>query len=235
MNLKEMSMAELVKYHNSIPGTSEVGPKAFKSKAQAIERIEKAQDFAGMPPTLSHEEANGIPATPWQADKSSILDENAKIADIEAFAKLEKANEVSWEKAIPSEAEMAEDGIYGANGFVVDDDPLEEDEAPVPPREEEQFVEVVQVEDKEPVPLPTPKQVHSIKPRRDVPIRQISEDALVEVDPETGFGISYQAIIARVKTTYPDAETTVACLRWYAVRLREQGTKVPQRPRAVRS
>lgn len=54
-------------------------------------------------------------------------------------------------------------------------------------------------------------------------------------------GLAYLEIIRRVKEEFPDADTSVACLRWYSVKVRDfkshpeySGWKLPQRrPRAT--
>jgi hypothetical protein len=51
-------------------------------------------------------------------------------------------------------------------------------------------------------------------------------------------GLPYDRIIAEIRNEFPDCETTVACLRWYAVKVRVEeagyeGLRLPQRrPRA---
>lgn len=54
-------------------------------------------------------------------------------------------------------------------------------------------------------------------------------------------GLAYLEVIERVKLEFPDADTSVACLRWYSVKVRDSknhpeyaGWKLPQRrPRAT--
>lgn len=51
---------------------------------------------------------------------------------------------------------------------------------------------------------------------------------------EAGYSIGYPylAILAKIKEAFPDCETTVKCLRWYAVHLNsEPDIKMPRRPR----
>lgn len=45
-------------------------------------------------------------------------------------------------------------------------------------------------------------------------------------------GMPYADILIALAEIFPDSNTSVACLRWYAVRMRERGDKVPNRPRA---
>lgn len=53
-----------------------------------------------------------------------------------------------------------------------------------------------------------------------------------------GVGIPYDEIIRRIKEEFPECQTTVACLRWYSVKVRVEefgyeGLRLPQRrPRA---
>lgn len=70
-----------------------------------------------------------------------------------------------------------------------------------------------------------------------VTIRTVSEDLLKEVayhdDDKRPFGLAYDEILARVHTQFEGAKTTVACLRWYAVHMRERGVQLPHRPRVA--
>lgn len=65
--------------------------------------------------------------------------------------------------------------------------------------------------------------------RRKVPpriVRQAAESALLQTEPV----LTYEEILMQVYAEF-ECATSVACLRWYAVRMRERGEKVPQRPR----
>lgn len=46
------------------------------------------------------------------------------------------------------------------------------------------------------------------------------------------WGLPYDIILAEVKRVFPDCSTTIACLRWYAVRLNEGGVILPKRQRS---
>lgn len=67
-----------------------------------------------------------------------------------------------------------------------------------------------------------------------------SEDNVVEIDHPNArsVGIPYLDIIAHIKESFPLAQTSVACLRWYAVKVRAEefgyeGFRLAQRrPRA---
>lgn len=67
-------------------------------------------------------------------------------------------------------------------------------------------------------------------------IRHEAEKLLMHVEyrDEEGrpYGLSYEGILNRIKEQFEGAKTTVACLRWYAVHMRERGQRVPHRPRA---
>lgn len=66
-------------------------------------------------------------------------------------------------------------------------------------------------------------------------IRVACEELLMKVDFEQGgkeYGLSYEDILAAIKAEFPNGKTSLACLRWYAVQLRERNEKVPNRPRA---
>ncbi len=67
-------------------------------------------------------------------------------------------------------------------------------------------------------------------------IRVVAEQLLLEVvthdEDKRPWGHSYEYILSTLLAQFPGAKTTVACLRWYAVHMRERGEKVPNRPRA---
>lgn len=69
-------------------------------------------------------------------------------------------------------------------------------------------------------------------------IRAEAEKLLLKVvshDKEKrAFGMPYEEILVELAKIFPEAKTTVACLRWYAVHMRERGEKVPARPRATK-
>lgn len=68
-------------------------------------------------------------------------------------------------------------------------------------------------------------------------IRVVAELLLLEVvthdEDKRPYGHSYEEILNRIRAQFEGAKTTVACLRWYAVHMRERGEKVPNRPRAT--
>lgn len=45
-------------------------------------------------------------------------------------------------------------------------------------------------------------------------------------------GLSFAEILGDVKRTFPDANTSYACLRWYAVHMRRAGAVLPRRPKS---
>lgn len=68
-------------------------------------------------------------------------------------------------------------------------------------------------------------------------IRSMSERLLTHVhyvdesDKRT-VGVMYTSIIALVRKKFPKAQTSIECLRWYAVHMRAEGRRLPQkRPR----
>jgi hypothetical protein len=75
------------------------------------------------------------------------------------------------------------------------------------------------------------------KPPKGPSIRSIAEGLLLEVigldENQRKVGHSYEAILSKIKEQFPEAKTSIACLRWYAVHMRERNVMPPNRPRAV--
>ena len=63
-------------------------------------------------------------------------------------------------------------------------------------------------------------------------VRQASEELILQKDAD-GKGLLYSDILKRVLVEFPAAKTTVACLRWYANKLREAGKRVPDRSNSM--
>lgn len=70
-------------------------------------------------------------------------------------------------------------------------------------------------------------------------IRTMSERLIMHVnrvDPgdDRTEGLTYREILAMIHEKFPKAETSVECLRWYAVHMRAEGKRLPQkRPRPL--
>lgn len=68
-------------------------------------------------------------------------------------------------------------------------------------------------------------------------IRVVAEQLLLEVaahdEDKRPYGHSYETILNKIHEQFPEGKTSVACLRWYAVHMRERGERVPNRPRTV--
>lgn len=98
-----------------------------------------------------------------------------------------------------------------------------------------QMDEAKQKKDK-PKAEPKPKKEKKEKKAKGPVIRVVAEALLLEVThkDEDGrpYGHAYDTILERIREQFDGAKTTVACLRWYAVHMRERGEKVPNRPRA---
>lgn len=80
------------------------------------------------------------------------------------------------------------------------------------------------------------KKVPKAKKEKGPVIRHEAEKLLLEVvthdDDGRPYGHSYDYVLSTLLKQFDGAKTTVACLRWYAVHMRERGEKVPNRPRA---
>lgn len=68
-------------------------------------------------------------------------------------------------------------------------------------------------------------------------IRVEAEKLLLEVvdhdEDKRPYGHTYEYVLNKLREMFPGAKTTVACLRWYAVHMRERGERVPNRRRAA--
>ena len=74
------------------------------------------------------------------------------------------------------------------------------------------------------------------KARGTVTIKSVSVDLLMATDfidnDGRAVGFSYDHILEKVLEQFPDANTTVKCLRWYATHLnKDTNVKMPIRPR----
>lgn len=92
--------------------------------------------------------------------------------------------------------------------------------------------------DQEPAPKAEKKAKEKAEPKpKRISIRSVAEALILEVvgldENKRKVGHSYEAILAKIKAQYPEAKTSIACLRWYAVHMRERGELPPSRPRAV--
>lgn len=81
------------------------------------------------------------------------------------------------------------------------------------------------------------QKAEKVKKEKGPVIRVVAEALLLEVvshdDDKRPYGLSYDEVLNRIHQQFEGAKTTVACLRWYAVHMRERGEKVPNRPRAT--
>lgn len=65
-----------------------------------------------------------------------------------------------------------------------------------------------------------------------ISIRSVAEALLVQVDGND-LGLAYDKVLSAIKAQFPSAKTSVGCLRWYAVSMKEAGVSVPKRERAT--
>lgn len=65
---------------------------------------------------------------------------------------------------------------------------------------------------------------------------QVAAEKLLEAvayqHDDRNWGLPYNMILSEIRKVFPDCKTTVACLRWYAVRMNETGVKLPKRKRS---
>ena len=65
-------------------------------------------------------------------------------------------------------------------------------------------------------------------PAKKISIRSVAEKLL------TDGTLSYDDVLAAIKSEFPSAKTSVGCLRWYATSMRDAGIALPKRPRAAK-
>jgi len=213
-DLNALPMNELVAKHNELVHQladlgaelrKDAGPKTFSTRAKAVVRILALQ---------------------------SELDLLKEVSDVE-----EEVSDVEEEVSdVEEEVSDAEEGISDAEEGISDVEEAvaaSESETVFEPKttecQEEPAAQAteqttVAADEQKPAVVPTNKngQPHII--------RTLSEELLLRVEP----ALSYEDVLAKVKEAFPKSSTTIACLRWYAVQLRERGEKVPNRPRAPR-
>jgi len=103
---------------------------------------------------------------------------------------------------------------------------------------------------------PAPEPARRAKPTEFTVMEELDEDALIQpkvpetiksmsyrllthvhrVDPTDNrtVGLLYSTIVALVRKKFPKAETSLECLRWYSVHMRQENIKLPQkRPRPL--
>jgi transcriptional regulator len=120
--------------------------------------------------------------------------------------------------------------VFDAEGNKRPEPTAEELAAEKKAREEIARVEKLKAEEK-------PKAEAKPKKEKGESIRAFAECLLMEVVSKDKdgrkVGHSYATILEKIKERYEGAKTSVACLRWYAVHMREAGKMPPTRPRAM--
>lgn len=80
---------------------------------------------------------------------------------------------------------------------------------------------------------------HEDRNKKSGTLNRLEESAIETTEDVRSVGIPYDKIIPKIKKKFPECQTTVACLRWYAVKIRVEeqgyeGLRLPQRrPRAI--
>lgn len=155
---------------------------------------------------------------------------SGKAADPKSLAKRGKAKLLEQIKSMEDAAAAAKAVEMGASPEAVE-------EAKEQPNGLAHLLKQMQ-ESKEKKDAKPPKAKKEPKPKKEKGpvIRVVAEGLLLEVThkDEDGrpYGHSYETVLDRIREQFDGAKTTVACLRWYAVHMRERGEKVPNRPRA---
>ena len=123
-----------------------------------------------------------------------------------------------YDEAYKAQDDAVEDVDYDAMYAVQAPPNVAQAEAPAEPAP-------VQVE----APPPELPVVHAVS------IKQRAMDLLMETAAVTpdgkAVGHPYDVILLKIKESFPACNTSIACLRWYSVRMREDEYKLPQRPR----
>lgn len=157
------------------------------------------------------------------AAEQGILLEDRFDVDGRPFTKLELAELEAAEKKAADEAEAAYLKAQAAADAEAEARIKAEAAAALAPKEEAPKAPKAKKAPAEP------------KPKR-VSIRSVAEVLILEVtgldENQRKVGHAYETILTKIKEQYPDAKTSIACLRWYAVHMRERGVLPPSRPRA---
>lgn len=117
----------------------------------------------------------------------------------------------------------------------------EEEKAPASPSGIATMLDQMGKKDAAPTPKadkPAAKRAEKAEKKEKGPvIRVVAEALLLEVvthdEDKRPYGHSYDTILSKIHEQFPEGKTSVACLRWYAVHMRERGERVPNRPRAA--
>lgn len=141
------------------------------------------------------------------------------LAQIDALLEAQAEKKAEEQSAARSEEPPKADGMNHLVQQMLQATDKKEEEGPAKPRAKREPKAPKEKKEKGPV------------------IRVVAEQLLLEVvthdEDKRPYGHSYEEILNRIRAQFEGAKTTVACLRWYAVHMRERGEKVPNRPRAT--
>lgn len=221
--LDTLKMNVLVDMVNALGGTATM--KTFSQRSKAIERLNK---LAAEQEILLEDrfDVDGRPFTKLELAELEAAEKKAVDEAEAAYLKAQAIADAEEEARIKAEAATAK----APKGPHIDHGDIDWDNVPVTcdvPKATEDLKALKAPKAKKAPAEPKPKRVS---------IRSVAEVLILEVtgldENQRKVGHAYETILAKIKEQYPDAKTSIACLRWYAVHMRERGVLPPSRPRA---
>lgn len=207
-SLSMLSMSHLVTIHNLVADTP-VTAKTFSQRSKAVDRITKIATEKGIDlgRRLRQDEDNWVlvpTETPVVAEQPNPNPQDAAQPPANSAGELQAATEAGSESDDTPPPNAVE--IKAAT-------------APTKPKGRSRKALSTEAKPKGPS------------------IRSVAEQLLLQVvgrdEDKRPIGRPYEDILIELRDKFAGCKTTVACLRWYAVHMRERDVKVPSRPRAI--
>lgn len=213
MKLEALTMTALVAIHNVLSADKPATMKTFSQRSKAVARIEKLAAEQGVDVSSRFmEDGSEIAKAPAVVEALKVLGMTAEDLNAGLKSAAEQGAAATEEEPVAPPASTSVLGMLTAKDRPAD--------KPARPRRTAKTAgEPVEKKEKGPV------------------IRAVAEALLLEVvshdEDKRPYGHGYDFILDSIHKQFVGAKTTVACLRWYAVHMRERGERVPNRPRAV--
>lgn len=215
MNLESLSMQTLVAIHNAIADIPATG-KTFSQRSKAVARINKIAEDKGL-----------VLAELFNDDGSKRTSAEASGWGVPHSCTVERPAEQPVPSVAPAAVKQPAEQSASAAPTAI------EQMAAAATRLAEQASSAPQERSR---PARRPRAEKTEKAEKGPVIRKVAEAMLLEVvshdEDKRPMGHPYEDVLKSIHQQFQGAKTTVACLRWYAVHMRERGERVPYRPRA---